>query len=73
MAFWTMETGGKPLTEAIGDSVRWREEVGPHLVTEGEVIEEAEHGKLYVRGHDREGRPIIHYSPGLEISFDTEK
>ena len=38
-----------------------------------QVVEEAEHGKLYVRGHDREGRPIIHYSPGLEISFDTEK
>ena len=37
------------------------------------MIEEAEGGKLYVRGHDRQGRPIIHYSPGLEISFDTER
>ena len=39
MAYWTMETGGKPLAEAIGDSVRWREEVGPHRVTEREVSE----------------------------------
>lgn len=31
------------------------------------------HGKMYVRGYDREGRPIIHYRPGLEKSFDTEK
>lgn len=31
------------------------------------------YGKMYVRGHDREGRPIIHYRPGLEKSFDTEK
>lgn len=45
----------------------------PHISLPLQVIEEAEHGKLYVRGHDREGRPIIHYSPGLEISFDTEK
>lgn len=31
------------------------------------------YGKMYVRGHDRDGRPIIHYRPGLERSFDTEK
>lgn len=38
-----------------------------------QVAEEAMYGKMYVRGHDREGRPIIHYRPGLEKSFDTEK
>lgn len=38
-----------------------------------QVAEEAMDGKMYVRGHDREGRPIIHYRPGLEKSFDTEK
>lgn len=36
-------------------------------------MEEAAYGKLYVRGHDREGRPIIYFNPGQERSFDTEK
>lgn len=38
-----------------------------------QVAEEAMHGKIYVRGFDREGRPIIHYRPGLEKSFDVEQ
>lgn len=38
-----------------------------------QVKEEAENGKMYVRGHDREGRPIIHYSPGKEKSFNSEE
>lgn len=36
-------------------------------------MEEATFGKMYVRGHDREGRPIIHYTPGEERSFDINK
>lgn len=37
------------------------------------MAEEAKYGKMYVRGFDRQQRPIIHYRPGLEKSFDTEK
>eukprot|EP00752_Nemacystus_decipiens_P005199 g4718.t1 len=73
MAFWTMETLGQPLPDAVASTVRWREEARPHLITDQQVAEEAMYGKMYVRGHDREGRPIIHYRPGLEKSFDTEK
>ncbi|CAM9991410.1 unnamed protein product [Scytosiphon promiscuus] len=73
MAYWTMETMGQTLPDAVANTIRWREGAGPHLVTDQQVAEEAMYGKMYVRGHDREGRPIIHYRPGLEKSFDTEK
>ncbi|CAM9904510.1 unnamed protein product [Ectocarpus fasciculatus] len=73
MAYWTMETMGQPLADAVGSTVRWREDAAPHLVTDDQVAEEATYGKMYVRGFDRQQRPIIHYRPGLEKSFDTEK
>ena len=28
---------------------------------------------MYVRGHDRDGRPIIFYTPALEKSFNTRE
>ncbi|CAN0417254.1 unnamed protein product [Pylaiella littoralis] len=73
MAYWTMETMGQTLPDAVASTVRWREAAGPHLLTDQQVAEEAMYGKMYVRGFDREGRPIIHYRPGLERSFDVEK
>lgn len=39
MAFWTMETMGQPLPDAVASTVRWREEAGPHLVTEQQVVQ----------------------------------
>lgn len=41
--------------------------------TESKVVEEAKDGKIYVRGHDRDGRPIIFYTPGLEQSFNVRE
>lgn len=37
MAFWTMETMGQPLPDAVASTVRWREEAKPHLVTDQQV------------------------------------
>lgn len=37
MAFWTMETMGQPLPDAVASTVLWREEARPHLVTDQEV------------------------------------
>ncbi|CAM9643337.1 unnamed protein product [Ectocarpus sp. 13 AM-2016] len=73
MAYWTMESMGQPLPDAVASTVRWREDATPHLLTDEQVAEEAKYGKMYVRGFDRQQRPIIHYRPGLEKSFDTEK
>lgn len=38
MAFWTMETMGQPLPDAVANTVRWREEARPHLVTDQQVM-----------------------------------
>ncbi|CAM9207418.1 unnamed protein product [Ectocarpus sp. 6 AP-2014] len=73
MAYWTMESMGQPLPDTVASTVRWREDATPHLLTDNQVAEEAKYGKMYVRGLDRQQRPIIHYRPGLEKSFDTEK
>lgn len=35
--FWSLEAGGTPLTNAIESTVRWREEVAPHLITDTDV------------------------------------
>lgn len=37
MAFWTMEYMGQSLPDAVASTVRWREEAGPHLVTDEQV------------------------------------
>lgn len=37
MAFWTMETMGQPLQDAVASTVRWREDAGPHLLTDPQV------------------------------------
>lgn len=38
---WTLEAGGKPLVDAIEDTLRWREEAKPHLISNQEVGREA--------------------------------
>lgn len=45
----------------------------PRHVSRLKVMDEAASGKLYTRGHDRQGRAVIYFTPGLESSFDTEK
>lgn len=37
MAYWTMETMGQSLPDAVANTIRWREGAGPHLVTDQQV------------------------------------
>lgn len=39
MAYWTMESMGQPLPDAVASTVRWREDATPHLVTDDQVID----------------------------------
>ncbi|CAM9440249.1 unnamed protein product [Discosporangium mesarthrocarpum] len=73
MAYWSLEAGGKPLTHSIESTIAWREEYGAHMIAPSQVEKEAAHGKLFARGYDREGRPVIYFNPGEERSFNAEQ
>lgn len=38
MAYWTMDTMGQPLVDAVASTVRWREAARPHHLTDQQVI-----------------------------------
>jgi hypothetical protein len=57
----------------LRDTLAWREEYKPELITAEELNEEASTGKTYRRGFDKQGRPVVFMSPGKENSSDYIK
>lgn len=69
LCFWKMECDGSPggLVGRMEATIIWREEMWPsieHNVPDA-VKREGESGIFFVQGHDREGRPLIHFRPAL--------
>jgi hypothetical protein len=54
----------------LRNSLEWREEYKPELISAEDLREEASTGKMYRRGFDKSGRPVVYMSPGKENSTD---
>ncbi|KAJ3066099.1 hypothetical protein HDU98_010591 [Podochytrium sp. JEL0797] len=54
-------------------TLNWRREFRPTEIKPAEVEEEAKNGKMYWSGHDREGRPILHFNGAIMISSDVDR
>jgi len=63
---WDIKKANKLLRE----SLEWREEYKPELITADDLKNEASTGKMYRRGFDKNGRPVVFMSPGKENSSD---
>ncbi len=49
----------------IRETLKWRRQYKPHLITAEDVIVELKNdGKMYRNGHDKFGRPVIYMKPG---------
>lgn len=45
MAYWTMDSMGQALPDAVASTVRWRESTRPHLLTDQQVIPAPKHSR----------------------------
>jgi len=54
----------------LRNTLEWREEYKPELINAEDLKEEASTGKMYRRGFDKNGRPVVFMSPGKENSTD---
>jgi len=66
---WDISKANKMLR----DTLQWREDFKPELISAETLTQEASSGKMYRRGVDKFGRPIIYMSPGKENSTDYVK
>ncbi|KAL0477247.1 hypothetical protein AKO1_005840 [Acrasis kona] len=57
----------------LRDTLQWREDFKPELISAEHLTQEASSGKMYRRGVDKFGRPVIFMSPGKENSTDYVK
>lgn len=70
---WTNKFFGSSVPEAIASTIAWRKEKNIAGITASEIMAEAQSGKLYVNGFDRQGRPILYYRLGREATHNPEK
>jgi hypothetical protein len=54
-------------------TLKWREEYKPHLIHPDEVAPEAESGKQFFHGFDKQNRPILYLVPKREASKQNER
>lgn len=55
------------------ESLRWRAEYKPEEIDGESLREVASTGKLFYRGHDKSGRPVVYMTPSRENSQDYVK
>jgi len=60
----------KKANKLLRDTLAWREEYKPELITAEELSEEACTGKMFRRGFDKTGKPVLYMAPGRENSTD---
>jgi hypothetical protein len=56
VSYWKSTADGLPIVKRIEKTIAWREEVGAARLKAADVQKEAQEGKMYVRGHDRQVR-----------------
>ncbi|KAG5188911.1 hypothetical protein JKP88DRAFT_353248 [Tribonema minus] len=75
VSYWRVEKDGDAgprLVDVIARTVEWRDQMGAVAMAPAAVRAPAAAGKLYVRGADRQGRPVIHFRPAREHApFDV--
>lgn len=74
VSYWKPHPKGESVIDKITQTVKWREENDVrHIHADSAVKAQAQFGKMYVWGHDSEGRPIIYLRPSHERPpFDVE-
>jgi hypothetical protein len=60
----------KKANKMLRDTLEWREQYQPELINAEDLKQEASTGKMYRRGFDKLGRPVVFMSPGKENSTD---
>ena len=60
-------------TQRIARTLQWRREYQPDQITEDDIKEEAVTGKEFLKGFDKEGRPILYLVPARENSKDYDR
>lgn len=54
-------------------TLKWRRDYRPDEITESDIAEEATTGKEFLKGFDKEGRPILYLVPARENSKDYDR
>jgi 4-nitrophenyl phosphatase len=52
--------------QRLKNTLKWRQEFQPELITPAQVQKEAESGKQFLNGFDKQGRPILYLVPKRE-------
>jgi len=63
MTDWHLHSGSASVADMVAHTVQWRLDHGVGTQPRPEFPSLAEGGVIYVNGHDREGRPVLIYTP----------